>query len=84
MILRRWNPKQTRNERWEVPDDWPVSANSTPSLKTRCACCGNWIRYRDKYLSMEIEDKDGLGYMVCGPCHFEEMKRAKECGTLTL
>lgn len=40
-----------------------------------CAQCGHHLTYGNSYSSLEIHNKYGLGYGVCGNCHDAEMKR---------
>lgn len=75
-VLMKWNAEEKEYEPYEVPEDWNVAIYSNDLDKMiDCAGCGKEIKFGDGYTSMEIHNFVGFGFIVCGDCHWGEIKR---------
>lgn len=83
MKLRKWNYETRKYEPYEVPDFWKCKTYSDDMGEiVNCCQCGKPILFGDAYTSHEVHTEYGMGYAVCGECHFnvENERYYKEVG----
>ena len=80
-MLRRYDWASRSYAPYEVPASWRGEKYlQSADTAVNCAGCGKPMRWGDTYTSMEIHDRAGLGYGVCGTCYDKEMKRRRAAG----
>lgn len=76
MILRKWNYKKRKYEKFNSPVEFPILILPLEakflSKKILCTNCGEPVLYGDCYTSKTIHNWIGLGYPVCEECYREE------------
>ena len=78
MTAYRYNWDTDVEEQITIPDTWNCPLGPAGyDTAINCASCGKPITYGKSYTSIEIENKIGLGYWVCGKCHWEEIDRRR-------
>lgn len=78
MTAYRFNPLTQIEDVITLPADWycPMNPSSYDTV-INCACCGKRLTFDESYTSLEITNILGLGYWVCGDCHWKEIDRRK-------
>ena len=77
MNAKKWNTKTKEYEDYKLPDG-AISYTDDLDSVISCAACGKAVTAGDTYTSLEIHTDHGFGFLVCGECYNEELKRKFE------
>lgn len=67
-MAEKWNYKTHSYEPYKLPKGACMTADDM-SRVISCAECGRAVTFGKSYVSMQIHNHMGLGYMVCGQCY---------------
>ena len=65
-----WNTERKKYERYDLPDGSSLFETEMETTVV-CAYCREENTYGDMYTSRRIHNSNGLGYVVCGNCYYE-------------
>ena len=71
----KWNRQRSCYEKYSLPAGARLVAEKGQTVA--CAGCGKPVRFEDSYVSGQIHNPYGIGFLVCGECHQAEIGRRK-------
>ena len=75
-LLRKWDYTTHSYISHLIPDDWNCLMYSEDMGEVvNCPYCGKALNYGNGYTSLQIHNGFGIGYIVCGECHINEVRR---------
>lgn len=75
----RWDYKTRTYRPYTVPNEWycPLYLDQMMAV-VNCASCGQKMIYGGGYVSLEIHNSMGMGYIVCEDCYRAEWERKRK------
>jgi len=67
----KWNYKTKEYDPYTLPDGAVMYSEDLRKV-VACAECGEPVEYQWTFSSMQIHNKAGFAYVVCGKCHTKE------------
>ncbi len=74
----KWNRQRSCYEKYSLPAGARLVAEKGQTVA--CAGCGKPVRFEDSYVSGQIHNPYGIGFLICGECHQAEIEKRRERG----
>lgn len=75
-MAEKYDFKERRYKRYILPAGAAMERDNLEDV-VNCANCGRTITYGESYTSLTIHNPYGIGYCVCGQCHYKEIVDAR-------
>lgn len=74
----KWNRQRSYYEKYSLPVGARLVAEKGQTVA--CAGCGKPVKFEDSYVSLEIHNPYGIGFLICGECQRAEIERRGKKG----